>query len=129
VITSKGVAYAEEFLSLGLSSDPQDRKAIRQGLRMGRLAPHYDQETRQFRWGRHLLKHFAQPSENQVLLLTAAEEQRWSDWFDNPFTGGEGIDPKERLHGTIRDLNRNQKRYFIHFKGDGTGKAAGWQFR
>jgi hypothetical protein len=128
-ITPKGVAYAEEFMSLGLSADPQVRKAARQGLWIGRLAPHYDQEAREFRWGCHLLKHFAQPSENQVLLLTAAEEQHWSDWFDNPFTGGEGIKPKERLHGTIRDLNRNQKRYFIHFKGDGTGKVAGWEFR
>jgi hypothetical protein len=32
-----------------------------------------------------------------------------------------------RLHDTIKDLNRRQRRAFIHFVGDGTGKRVGWE--
>jgi hypothetical protein len=37
--------------------------------------------------------------------------------------------PKILLHDTIKDLNRRQLPYLIHFKGDGTGRRIGWEYR
>jgi hypothetical protein len=95
----------------------------------GRLLPRYDLLSRSFFWGRHCLKCFRQPSFNQEVILAAAEELRWPSWFDDPLPRARGINPKVRLHDTIKALNRHQNPYLLHFKGDGTGRRLGWEYR
>jgi len=42
------------------------------------------------------------------MVLTAAQEMHWQPWFDDPLPLRAGINPKVRLHDTIKDLNRRQ---------------------
>jgi hypothetical protein len=95
----------------------------------GQLVPRYDREHRQLCWGSHTLKRFRQPAYNQELILTAAEELGWPAWFDDPLPRRTGKSPKALLHDTLKDLNRRQTPYLIHFLGDGTGTRIGWEYR
>lgn len=129
-LTDVGEEFADSFLVTFLvPHDTRDRLAVWERLLEGTLLPQYDDENRIFSWGRHILKCFRQPSKNQELILSAAEELRWPDWFDDPLVFVRDKNPKILLHDTIKDLNRRQTPYLIHFKGDGTGRRVGWEFR
>ena len=129
-MTASGEAFANVFLWEELLNDDDTvHAATVDMIPVGDLLPHYDRGNRIFRWGAHVLKTFAQPSVNQVLLLSAAEEMQWVKWFDDPLPRKRGKNPKVRLHDTIKDLNRRQSPFLIQFKGDGTGTRFGWEFR
>jgi hypothetical protein len=96
---------------------------------LGRLVPRYERADRLFCWGQQVLKHFLQPAANQETVLLAAEEQQWPGWFDDPLPPAPRKNPKKRLHDTLQDLNRRQRAQLIHFKGDGTGRRVGWEYR
>jgi hypothetical protein len=127
-LTPLGEAFADLFLAWVVApADDAEFERARAMMRVGRLAPHYDRLGRVFVWGRHVVKQFRQPSLNQELILSAAEELRWPTWFDDPLPKRSGRDPKARLHDTIKDLNRRQQGRLIHFKGDGSGERLGWE--
>jgi hypothetical protein len=75
------------------------------------------------------VKAYAQTSSYQDLVLRAAEELGWPPLFDDPLPRLPGMNPKVRLHDTIKSLNRHQKAAILHFHGDGTGTRVGWNFR
>jgi hypothetical protein len=128
-LTDAGEQFADEFLARVLvPADAANLAGVRGLLPSGRLVPSYDAEGRVFRWGEHILKHFRQPSPNQEILLRAAQELGWPAWFDDPLPRGHG-NAKKRLHDTIKDLNRRQLPYLVHFMGDGTGMRVGWELR
>ena len=130
VMTEKGMAFAGQFLAdalLPLQED--DRQKAWDCLILGRFLPRYDRENRLFLWGQHVLKCFRQCSGNQELILCSAEELGWPTWLDDPLLLTKGKNPKVRLHDTIKDLNRRQQPYLVHFKGDGTGRRVGWEYR
>jgi hypothetical protein len=104
-------------------------QAARDLLLLGRFVPHYQPEDRLFTWGHQVLKQFRQPSHNQELILRTGEELRWPAWFDDPMPKRRGKDPKVQVHDTIKDLNRRQTLHLVHFKGDGTGRRIGWEYR
>jgi hypothetical protein len=95
---------------------------------LGTIKPQFDRSTRALRWGLRTLKRFRQASDNQELILLAAEELNWPAWFDDPLPRRGRRNPKVLLHDTIKDLNRHQTPYLIHFKGDGTGTRIGWEY-
>jgi hypothetical protein len=130
VLTEFGVACAELFVGWALVPENEGEfDAAWDLLPMGWLTPRYDAERRRFTWGHHVLKQFMQPSDNQAMVLSAAEEQEWPIWFDDPLPRVCGIGPKVRLHDAIKRLNRHQKPYLVRFKGDGTGTQVGWELR
>lgn len=47
--------------------------------------------------------------------------------IDDPLPPVFDIEPKRRLHDTIKSLNRHQKNRLIRFKGDGTGQGIRWE--
>jgi hypothetical protein len=129
-LTEVGEAFADLFLAQALlPASEEEFEETWELLQMGRLVPGYDQDSRLFFWGCHVLKHFRQPSCNQVLVLCTAEELDWPAWFDDPLPPVPLSNPKVRLHDTVKDLNRRQEPYLIHFKGDGTGTRIGWELR
>jgi hypothetical protein len=95
----------------------------------GQSHPRFDTARRIFTWGKHTLKHFRQPSLGQELVLTAAEEQGWPDWMDDPLPPRLGANPKLRLRDTIKNLNRWQSLSLVQFRGNGTGTRVGWALR
>jgi hypothetical protein len=130
VLTDRGVEFAQALiLDMMLAGEKQDHNATWEELLLGQLLPRFDPEQRVFSWGWHLLKSFRQPAFNQELILRTGEELSWPDWFDDPLPKVAGKSPKVRLHETIQNLNRRQKKPLIRFTGDGTGRRIGWEFR
>lgn len=90
--------------------------------------PRWDGEARQLWCGQCLVKQFRRPALNQELVLAALEEEGWPKQIDDPLPPKKHIDPKVRLHDTIKALNRRHLHRIIHFGGDGTGRAVLWRF-
>jgi len=129
-LTPEGESFAALFLARLLRArNERDLHEACSAVPLGELAPSYRNDSRQFLWGRHLLKSFRQGAANQELILRAAQEMGWPDWFDDPLPRRGGCDPKVRLHDTIKDLNRRQLLPLVRFKGDGTGTRVGWELR
>jgi hypothetical protein len=128
-LTEQGRSFADHFLAEVLCPENVSLDLAWNQLVLGRFTPSYDAERRLFVWGHYLLKCFRQPSPNQETILRAAEEMDWPDWFNDPLPRAPGMSPKVRLHDTIKWLNHRQTQYLIHFKGDGSGRRLGWEYR
>jgi hypothetical protein len=87
------------------------------------LVPVWDSQRRELRFAGKLVKQFKWPAHNQETILAAFQEEGWPPRIDDPLSPTPEIDPKRRLHDTIKCLNRNQNHRFLHFRGDGTGEG------
>ncbi len=77
-------------------------------------------------WGSRIVKRFTRPSPNQEIILATFEEEAWPERIDDPLPQAIGIDPKRRLHDSIKWLNRNQANRLLRFSGDGSGEGVRW---
>lgn len=91
------------------------------------VRPHWDRDRHELRLGDSLIKQFKLPSPNQEMILMALEEENWPVRIDDPLPPSKKLDAKQRLHDTIKNLNRNQKHRLIRFMGDGTGQGVRWE--
>ncbi len=91
------------------------------------LLPTWDPDRHQLRIGSVIVKEFKLSSRNQEAVLMAFEEEGWPPRIDDPLPHRHGLDPKQRLHNTIKSLNRNQRNRRLRFMGDGTGEAIRWE--
>ena len=89
--------------------------------------PKWDHQRRQLRLGSQLVKEFKLPSPNQETVLMAFEEEGWPPRVDDPLPPIARLDPRRRLHDTIKALNRKQKQQLIRFRGDGSGEGIRWE--
>ena len=89
--------------------------------------PKWDHQRRQLRVGTDIVKEFKLPSPNQETVLMAFEEEGWPPRIDDPLSPSPQLDPRRRLHDTIKALNRKQKHYLIRFMGDGSGEGIRWE--
>ncbi len=93
----------------------------------GRLSPRWDAARRELRFGPHLIKAFRSPSPNQEMILTVFEEEGWPSRIDDPLPPHPEMLAQQRLHDTLKSLNRNQHQRLIRFVGDGTGQGVCWE--
>lgn len=91
------------------------------------LKPRWDRDRHELWLGSQPIKQFKLPSPNQEMILMALEEEDWPARIDDPLPPSKDIDPKRRLHDTIKNLNRNQKHRLLRFMGDGTGQGVRWE--
>jgi hypothetical protein len=91
--------------------------------------PNWDRRRRELRLGATLVKRFRRPAGNQELILSAFEEQVWPERIDDPLPRSLRVDPRHRLHETIKSLNHRVKAPLLHFGGDGTGQGVRWSLR
>ncbi len=89
--------------------------------------PRWDEDCHELRWGAKLVKRFKEPALNQELILAAFEEDGWPRHLDDPLPNDDDIDPKQRLHDTIKRLNRHQVNRLILFRGNGSGTGVVWE--
>jgi len=82
---------------------------------------------RELRWANQLVKCYRLPAPNQEVILAALEEEMWPPRMDDPLPRQPDQDPKQRLHDTIKNLNRHQVNSLLVFKGDGTGEGVQWR--
>jgi len=92
-------------------------------------APVWDQQRRQIRVGESVVKEFKLPAPNQETILTAFEEEGWPPRIDDPLPPVPDVDPRRRLHDTIKALNRKQRNDLVRFMGDGNGQGIRWELR
>ena len=125
VLTAKGWEVALEF------GAEQGRNVASTGESLALhclrpQVPRWDSASRQLWWQDYLIKQFRRPAINQELVLAALEEEGWPQRIDDPLPQTLEIDPKIRLHDTIKALNRNCLNRLICFQGDGTGWGVRW---
>ena len=92
-----------------------------------RDVPRWDDLLRQLWWKDLLIKHYHTPAENQERVLQAFEEDGWPVHLDDPLPARSDVEPKVRLHDTIKALNRAQQNRLLHFRSVGNGKGICWE--
>lgn len=88
--------------------------------------PLWDSDLRELRYETHIVKRYRVPSPNQQMVLASFEEEGWPTRVDDPLPPHPELDPKRRLHDTIKSLNRHQQNPLLRFYGDGTGEGVRW---
>jgi hypothetical protein len=130
VLTESGLAFANSVLdppqSLCDLFNGRPELADTSG-NPGDSRPCWDCDNRELRFRGQLVKQFKVPSPNQEIVIMSFQEEGWPTCIDDPLPHQAGRDPKQRLHDTIRSLNRNQKNDLLRFKGNGTGQGILWQ--
>lgn len=130
VLTESGVVAARKLpASEAASAVPAKSAAhgLLEPLDEPAERPKWDEQRRQLRVGRALVKEFKLPSPNQETVLMAFEEEGWPPRIDDPLPPVAQLDPRRRLHDTIKALNRKQKHHLIRFRGDGSGEGIRWE--
>ncbi|MFM7116103.1 MAG: hypothetical protein ACKO81_09970 [Planctomycetota bacterium] len=94
---------------------------------MQQARPAWDKARRILVFAGVVIKRFNWPARNQELILTAFEEMGWPERIDDPLPITEGISQKDRLHDTIKCLNRKRLVKSIRFAGDGSGQGICWR--
>ena len=92
------------------------------------IKPVWNKGRRELCFGGVVVKRFRHPAKNQLSVLESFQELRWPAHIDNPLTGGDSVDARDRLHDTIRRLNNHIGRV-IHFMSDGLGQGITWELR
>ncbi len=83
------------------------------------LTPRWDGETRTLYYGDTVCKVFRQKPGNQEIILRTFQDDGWPSRVDDPLTGKENVDPRQRLNDAARGLNRSQATKCLRFRCDG----------
>jgi hypothetical protein len=108
------------LLRSDLDHPPADRTAYI-------VRPTWNRARRELHWGDELVKRFRQPAPSQECVLAAFEEQGWPERIDDPLPRGGGLNAKQHLRDTVKNLNRHQRVKRILFEADGTGQGILWK--
>ncbi|MBC7856090.1 MAG: hypothetical protein IAF94_21885 [Pirellulaceae bacterium] len=133
-LTRAGMAYVSLLLTGGSPPTPRipaEQECARDGEEVHDLehcanSPKWDRARKELRFGDCIVKQFRWSAVNQEAILMAFEEEGWPPRIDDPLPGKQDQDPKQRLHDTVKCLNRNHKKRLIRFTGDGTGEGVLW---
>jgi hypothetical protein len=96
---------------------------------VGLPKPDWDVDLRTLRVGTAVVKHYEQPAPCQEAILAAFQEQLWIEQIDDPLPGVHGQNPKQRLHNTVQNLNRNQTNPLLDFGCCKNGQGVSWRHR
>ena len=130
VLSSKGHLAFDDLLKLYrpmISHTHNDPDSLPMNSPL-KKTPVWCPDTRVLKIAGKVVKHFKWPAPNQEMLIAAFAELGWPDQIDDPLPQTD-VCRKRRLHDTIKCLNRNQINPLIKFRGDGTGRAARWEYR
>jgi hypothetical protein len=132
LLTEAGVVFLR-----GVVPAPARARGARSGpgagaVATGRPLPRWDANERRLWLATRLLKEFRRPAPNQTALLDAFQARGWAcRHVSNPLArepGENEIEAQERLHETIKSLNKGMPRRTIHFRGDGSGHGVWWDY-
>jgi hypothetical protein len=89
--------------------------------------PTWNSAKRELMFMGQVIKRFKWPAPNQELVVKAFQEEGWPDLICDPLPPHDHVNPKTRLHDTIKCLNRGQLAELIRFHGNGDGKGVRWR--
>lgn len=135
VLTPQGLEMARLATTVVTEHDPIDIASSLAALRNprpetsepGRIVPYWDRDRHELRLGSRVVKQFKLLSPNQEMILAVFDEENWPARIDDPLPPSKRVNSKQRLHDTIKNLNRNQKHRLLRFLGDGTGQGVRWE--
>ncbi|MBI3466882.1 MAG: hypothetical protein HY000_28035 [Planctomycetes bacterium] len=130
VLTDAGAALAGEICGeevQGQPREPSETSVPEARVADDGIRPRWDGEGRELWFGRLLVKRIPRLAPNQGTILDTFEEEEWPHHIDDPLTGGDDCDAKQRLRDTIRKLNQHQIHRRIRFHTDGTGEGVIWE--
>jgi hypothetical protein len=124
VLTAKGREIAPDFCTeVARAANATTRQPI-EAHRSGTESPRRNGEACQLWSAKLLIKEFRPPAVNQELVLAAFEEEGWPSRIDDPLPSTSNIDPRGRLHDTIKALNRHHLHQILRICGDGKGRGS-----
>jgi len=125
VLTEAGAARALQGLAAHRGGhDSADGEVAKK--RRGRSKPHWDCHARNLYYGETLILHFHRDAPNQMRILDAFEELRWTPRTDDPLPPHGGVDPRERLHDAVKNLNLRQSPLRLSFVMEADGRGVRW---
>jgi hypothetical protein len=74
-----------------------------------------------------IIKQLKQPAPMQRCLLIHMQEVKWAKHAFDPLPKDFDMDPRRRLHDTLKNLTHNQVNKRVRFFGDGTGRGICWE--
>ncbi len=83
-------------------------------------APAWDPAQHTLSWSGRLVKHFRAEAPYQELILAAFDGAGWPACLPFAALAGAGLNGKDRLRDTIRNLNRSVRPY-LRFRLEGSG--------
>jgi hypothetical protein len=120
---------AVSFARLVAATQPLPEVPVPSPAAGAALLPDWDLENRQLSYAGLLVKRIPEGARNEECLLTAWHELHWPACMDDPLPGGGDVDGPERLHSTVKRLNRAQVHPLLHFGTAHAGRAAYWERR
>lgn len=124
MLDSPGSTAAETLLE---GFEPLAELVAIDELAESNVRPSWDKARRILNFAGTVIKRFNWPARNQELILAAFEEMGWPERIDDPLPITDGISQKDRLHDTIKCLNRKRLFKSIRFTGDGSGQGICWR--
>jgi hypothetical protein len=89
--------------------------------------PYWDDRDHTLFWGSRVLKHFRHEAPNQEAILRIFQAALWCRCVAVSLPEDVGVvSPKERLHFTIKNLNRNVRPH-LRFRQEGCGSRVMWE--
>jgi hypothetical protein len=124
VLTEAGTALAKEARK---SRTGPRRTHKERASRNGKspIRPSWDGES-VLSWDGEVLKEFRRAATMQKRILEEFEKQGWPHRIDNPLPRLTGVNRKQHLRDTIKNLNRGLTRRMILFFADGAGQGICW---
>jgi hypothetical protein len=130
VLTELGASVAH---SAGSPASPDDTTAP---VRLGRASaerevPVWDSTHGELRFQGCLVRRFRNAGSDQRAVLDAFQNRGWPQWLQDPLPRPESVrlNPKRRLHDTIKNLNRGHEARCLHFYSADAGRAVGWEWQ
>ena len=87
--------------------------------------PSWVQQSRHLTFASEVILRLKHDAPNMELILVAFEEEGWPERIDDPLPATNGINRKQHLRDTLRNLNRRTSR--VRFHSDGTGQGIRWE--
>jgi hypothetical protein len=126
ILTPLGIATAQ-----GLSPNQVPCGVGNEGgsIRGGAEVPRWDSCQGELWFRSRLVKRFRNAASNQRALLDAFQQSNWPERLRDPLPrpAAGSVNLKQRLHDTIKNLNRGHAAHTLHFYGAEAGRAVGWK--
>jgi hypothetical protein len=126
LLSPSGIAFARQFFED--SAHPQlNGMHVIAPPEKALIIPHWSRD--ELRLDGVLIKALAQAAPNQKAILTSFQEDDWVPQIDNPIPPVAGKENNQRLHDTLRRLNRKQEHplMLIRFRSIHRGEAIRWE--
>jgi hypothetical protein len=127
VLTQAGLSFARRAARLA-RRDP-DGKAVSDSYGhdedKARELPDWDKRSHTLYWRGKVVKHYKGHAVNQEAVLNAFKKHKWASCVAVALPADAGVSAKERLHNTIKNLNRSV-RPSLCFRQEGSGTRVRW---